>query len=265
MKKKLCVISLIIIILINVLAMTVHAALSFTTTMTANNTKINPGSEVVISVKLSSLQVGENGINIFTAVLGYDTNVFEILTDAGIEGSNGWQSSYNANNGKVTLTKTSYVNSDEEIMQISLKVKSGVANGTKGSVSLSNVAASTPDDEIGASNVSTTITVGGTGSTTEPDEPSSNIVSNQVSNIIIIGNQTTNQVANQTTNQVANQSYSNSTTNGVIPGITNQIDNQTGEDIPYTGSESTAIVQIIVGIIIIALLLYRKIYSLEDV
>ena len=44
--------------------------------------------------------------------------------------------------------------------EITLKVKSDVEDGTKGSVELSNVRASTPDDEIGGSNISTTITVG---------------------------------------------------------------------------------------------------------
>ena len=259
MKKKLYVVFIMILILINILAINV-SALSFTTTMTSNNTKIEAGNEVVISVKLSSLVVGENGINIFTATLGYDADVFETLTETNIEGSNDWQTAYNSGTGKITLTKTSYVTSDQEIMQITLKVKSDVADGTKGSIELSNVRASTPDDEIGGSNVSTTITVGNAGSSSG-NEQSENIIGNSVSNIIQIDgnrvNQTRNEVITPINNQVQNDTVVNNTVN-------NAVDNQT-EDIPYTGSESTALIQIIMGVIIIALLIYRKIYSLEDV
>lgn len=259
MKKKLYVVFIMILILINILAINV-SALSFTTSMTPNNTKIDAGNEVVVSVKLSSLVVGDNGINIFTATLGYDADVFETLTETNIEGSNDWQTAYNSGTGKVTLTKTSYVNSDQEIMQITLKVKSDVADGTKGSVELSNVRASTPDDEIGGSNVSTTITVGNANSSSGDNQPE-NIIGNSVSNIIVIdgnlANRTENKVVTPSNNQVQNDTVVNDTVNNVV-------DNQT-EDIPYTGSESTALIQIIIGIIIIALLIYRKIYSLEDV
>lgn len=264
MKKKLYVVFFMILMLINILAINV-SALSFTTTMTPSNTKIEAGTEVVVSVKLSSLEVGENGINIFTAVLGYDTDVFEVLTDTNIEGSNDWQTAYNSGTGKVTLTKTSYVKSDQEIMQITLKVKSDVADGTKGSVELSNVIASTPDDEIGGSNVSTTITVGNSGSTTtDPtDEPTEDPNDEPVSNIIVIPGNTTNQVRNDVVNNPTN---TNQNINNGLSGTTNNaLGNQTEGDMPYTGSETTAIIQIIIGIIIIALLIYRKIYSLEDV
>ena len=257
MRKKIYVVFLMIIMLINILAISV-SALSFSTTMTPSNTKIEAGTEVVVSVKLSSLEVGENGINIFTATLGYDTNVFETLTDTNIEGSNDWQSAYNSGTGKITLTKTSYVKSDQEIMQITLKVKSDVEDGTKGSVELSNVRASTPDDEIGGSNISTTITVGSAGGTTET--PVENTTNTTPSNVIVIGGNTTrNDVVTQTNTIVSNNTANTiNTENDVVA-------NQTEDDIPYTGSETTAIIQIIMGVIIIALLIYRKIYSLEDV
>ena len=261
MKKKLYVIFLMVLILINILAINV-SALSFTTSMTPNNTKIEAGNEVVVSVKLSSLEVGDNGINIFTATLGYDANVFETLTETNIEGSNDWQTAYNSGTGKITLTKTSYVNSDQEIMQITLKVKSDVSDGTKGSIELSNVRASTPDDEIGGSNVSTTITVGNTGTSSEeqPNNPPENPTENSVSNIIVIGGNT----ANQTKNEVVTPS-NNQIQNGIVGTTDNNTVNTPTEDMPYTGSETTALIQIIMGIIIIALLIYRKIYSLEDV
>ena len=257
MKKKLYVVSLMILILIYMLSISV-SALSFTTTMTPSNTKIEPGNEVVVSVKISSLEVGDDGINTFSAVLGYDSSIFETLTETNVEGSNDWKSAYATGTGKITLTKTSYANSDQEIMQITLKVKSDAVEGKKGTISLTNILAASPEAEIGGSNVSTTITVGNesTSSTEEPNTNSNSIennTANEVQNVIT-------PIQNNTTNNVTNNSLVGTTNN-----VNNVVENQVDGDMPYTGSESTAIIQIIIGVIIIALLLYRKIYSLEDV
>lgn len=258
MKKKLYVVSLMILILIYILSINV-SALSFTTTMTPSNTKIEPGTEVVVSVKISSLEVGDDGINTFSAVLGYDASIFETLTETNVEGSNDWKSAYATGTGRITLTKTSYANSDQEIMQITLKVKADAAEGKKGTISLTNILAASPESEIGGSNVSTTITVGNE-SSSSTEEPNTNSTTNEVNN------NTTNETQNIIT-PVRNIT-TNNTNNGTV-GITNDtnnvVENQVDGDMPYTGSESTAIIQIIIGIIIIALLLYRKIYSLEDV
>ena len=258
MKKRVYVLFL-IIFMINILTITVNAALSFTTSMTANNTKVEPGAEVVVSVKLSSIDVGEQGINTFSAQLGYDVNVFEVLTDTNVEGSNDWKSSYYSGTGRVTLTNTSFINSDEEMMQITLKVKSDVEDGTKGTVSLTNIIAANPDTEISASDVSTTITVGEERG--EPANPGTIIVNkvnnNTVNNGAVIV-PTTNNVVNKpnTVNNIINNNTTNNTTNGI---------QQSEDDIPYTGTETDAFMKIIVGIIIIALLLYRKIYMLGDI
>ena len=159
MKKKLYIVSLMMLIIINMLSINV-SALGFSVTMTPSSTKVNPGNEVVVSVKVSSLNVGDDGINTLSAALGYDATVFEVLSAANVEGSNSWLASYNPGTSRITLTKTSFVNSDEEICQISLKVKNDLDNGTKGTITLSNILAANPESEFSSSNVSTTITVG---------------------------------------------------------------------------------------------------------
>lgn len=265
MKKKLYVVFLITILMINILTINVNAALSFTTSMTPSSTKVEPGAEVNVFVKVSSLQVGDKGINTFSAQLGYDANVFEFVTETNIEGSNDWKASYYTGTGRITLTNTSFINSDEEIMQITLKVKSDVAEGTKGTVSLTNILSANPDDEISTSNVETTIIVGDESSS----EPSPNTNSINPGTVVVnkIENKIENKVENNIRNNIANNSSVITPINNSVNSTNNSVNQiqQAEDDIPYTGTETEAFVKIIVGVIIIALLIYRKIYMLEDI
>ena len=58
MKRKLYVVFLLMFLLIGALAINV-SAYSFTTSMTPNRTKVSDATEVVITVKVSNLDVGE--------------------------------------------------------------------------------------------------------------------------------------------------------------------------------------------------------------
>lgn len=265
MRRKLCVVTIILILLINIFAMNVKA-ISFSTTMTPNNTKVPAGGEFMVIVKLSNLDVGEDGINTYTAILGYDSEVFEPLTGSSVEGSNSWMAAYASGSGKITLTKTTLVKSDEEIMQISLKVKDGVADGTKGEISLSGIFAASPESELSCSDVSTTITVGSTsggGST-------SNIITNNVPSQIPV--EISNNSVNINSNKVSNNASNiNSNVNNKINvyNTTNNTDNIYGNendsDMPYTGTETADFIRVTVGIIIIALLIYRKMKEYDEV
>ena len=282
MRKKCCILLLIIILLVSLLSVNALAAdLSFTTTMTPSSTKVDEATEVVVTVSVSNLSVGDNGINSFSAYLNYDTTVFETLTDSSVEGLNSWSSTYSTSSGQVVLVKNSFVNSDEEIMQISLKVKSGVDDGTSGTVSLTNIVASNSEDDISGTNVSTTITVGTASTTVNPSTNSTtNSNSSSSSGNTTILNITTNNNTSTTTNATNSSNLSNNTNS--VASTSNSTGNSTGSvnstsnvssssnevtdsDIVYTGTESSAFIKIILGVILVSLAIYIKIRRLEEI
>jgi hypothetical protein len=245
------------ILIISILTVSA-SALSFTTSMTASNQKVTAATEVVVTVKISNLDVGDNGLNSFTANLYYDSDVFESLTDSSIEGLNGWIAAYSSGTGKMTLQKSSFVKSDEEIVQISLKTKSGLADNTQGEVKLSQIIASNSVDEISANSVSTTITISSATSNTIIEIPTNNTVNNIVENNVINITPTNNTNTINTTNNT-NETNNVNITNNVI------VDNTVENDMPYTGSESSSLSKIIIGIILLAMVAYIKIERMKDI
>lgn len=263
-KRFLIVILLIMFLVTSILSVNVSAAdsnYSFTVTMTANNTKVEPGSEVLVAVKVSNLNAGDNGINGFSAILSYDTDLFEPLTESSVDGVDGWKASYEKS--KVQLYKDKYQKTDGEIMQISLKTKADVAVGTQGDIKLSTIKASNSVDEIGTKDVSTSITIGnGNDSGTVipinntptnnpiPIQPNNNTPQTPVNivptNNSIVRNTTTDNVVDDLSNET-------NTSNGI------QVVNESDDDMPYTGTDSDALARIIIGVIFIALVMYIKI------
>lgn len=251
MKKRLNCILLVFILIFSLLTVVSNAAdLSFTTTMTPSKTSVTEATEVNVTVKVSNLNVGTNGINTFSANLSYDTDVFETLTDSSVEGLNNWSSTYSASSGKILLSKNSFVNSDEEIMQITLKTKSGVTAGTQGTVSLSGIQASNSESKIDSTNVSTTITVGTSSTGTVKINPTTNNTNATNNTNSVPANNTTN------TNVVNNTNMVNTNTN---------IANKATTNIPYTGPSEDAFIKIILGVVLVALAIYIKIRKMDEI
>jgi hypothetical protein len=255
-----------LIMILSISVLTVKAsALSFTTTMTASNQKVTSATEVIITVKVSNLDVGDNGINSFSANLYYDSDVFETTTDSSVEGLNGWKAAYAPGTGKLTLQKSSFVKSDEEIMQISLKTKGGLSDNTQGEVKLSQIIASNSVDEISANSVSTTITIASASSSINiiPVDNTVNTTNNTVE--ITPENNTVSITPINTTNNTNNTNNATNITNNI--NTTNNItnDNTVSNNMPYTGSESSSLSKIIIGIILIAMVAYIKIERMKDI
>ena len=275
MRKKLFIIvSLIIILMTNILSITVFAADddessgSFTLTMNATNSKVAPGGEVLITVKISSLKVGDSGISQFSAYLDYDTDVFEQLTESSVDGTDGWKPSYNVGTKKIQLYREKALKTDGEIMQISLKTKSDVEDGTQGKISFSSIFVSDSINEFSTQPISTSITVT---SSTGPGAigSGSNTPTNSQPIPLNIGVSTTpqNQIAqpvNNTVNNVVNNVVNN-TVNNVVNNSSNEIEvvNEVDSDMPYTGADDDALIRIIVGVIFIGLVMYIKIEKMN--
>ncbi len=256
MERKILKIAIIAVLLVCVCSSLVNA-LSFTVSMTPSSKVVPNSTEFTVEVKVSNLDVGANGINTLSGFLSYDNNIFETINESSIEGRNGWSHSYNAeNDGKVTLTKTSFVKTEEEVFQITFKTKSAEAvKEGKGLIQFKGIKASNSASEITASDISIEITIG------EEETPTGNATG---SGTISVTPGTTNTNTNTNTNKVTNtNTNTNKNTNKVTNTNTNtnkvkpyvNTTNTTGENIPYTGVEDT-IMYLIGAIVIIAIVFY---------
>ena len=271
MKKRLLHI-IIIFCLVTILLMDVVSAFGLSVFMTPSTTNVQASSELTIKVKVSNLDVGENGINTFSATLYYDKDVFEELVSDNVSGLNNWTASYAPDTGKVTLFKTTFVNSDEELFQVSLKTKSAVTKNS-GIVSLKNIIVGNGDDEISSSEVSTSISIG-SGITITPSNnntatnsivntSTNNLISNRVNNTSI---SITNKINNVSNYNNTNTSISNKLNNSIYKN-NNTINNNesiTNESVPYTGTRENVRIALIV-LLVVAGYIYIKFEKLNKV
>lgn len=259
MKRKFSFILIIFVLILSLFTINANAAeLSFTTTLTPSSTTVSEATEVIITVSVTNLNVGDSGINAFSAYLSYDSDVFETLTDSSVEGLNSWVSTYTASSGQIFLTKNSFVNSDEEIMQITLKTKEGVAEGTEGTVSLTGIVVQNSEDDISGDNVSTTITVG-----TETSNGDETNTTNSTDAPIVITPITNNANSTNTENETDTSNTGNSSSYNITNINTNT--NESEDNIPYTGPTEDAFIKIILGVVLIALAIYIKIRKMDDI
>lgn len=252
--KKLICINLMILFVI--FTMTISAsALSFTATMTPSATTVAESTEFTVTVKVSNLDVGTNGINSLKGYLKYDTEVFDTISESSIEGLNSWTAKYDATTGKIELTKNTFVTSTQEVFQIAFKTKSGVS-GKSGTISYSNIVASNSESDISATDISTSITVG-TGTSSE------NKVENNTAVAPIIATTNTNTANNTTnTNVVANNTTNNTINNPINSQVSSYTNTTSENDMPKTGVDDTLLALVFVAIAV-AMVFYIKIEKLN--
>lgn len=269
MERKILKIAIIAMLLVCVCA-TITSALSFSVTMTPSKKVVPASTEFTVEIKVSNLDVGTNGINTLSGNLIYDDEVFETIGESSIEGRNGWSHSFNPeNDGKITLTKMSFVKTDEEVFQVTFKTKAQEElKTTKGLIQFKGVSASNSASEIIASDVSVEITIGeesaedGDVNVTPNNTANANTTNNNNNNnnnsnkntanttgnkIGITPSNTANKNTTNTTNTNTNKANTNTNTNKansntnkntnkeVSPYVNST--NTTNEDIPYAGAE----------------------------
>lgn len=249
---------LIMIMLLVIAVSTVAQAASFTATMTPSSTTVAPETEFTVTVKISNLDVGNNGINSLSGYLTYDDSVFETINESSIEGVNDWKPTFSSDNGRITLLKTQFVNTEEAVFQITFKTKSetDLKKKTSGIIKLSQVVASNSQDDITASDISTTITI---------STATANETTNTATNSLVLKTNTTTKnttIKNTTTNNTVKNTVTNTTGNAVGAAVNTTknttVYNTVGEeDIPYTGVEDT-IVYVLFVAIAMALVFYIK-------
>lgn len=274
MKKILC--SILMIIMILGVLTTKVSALSFTPTIAASKQTVPEQQEFTVTIKVSNLDVGANGINVLEGTISYDTAIFETITESSIEGLNSWQMEYDESSKKIKAVKTTFVKTEEQVFQITLKTKSGVT-GKEGIVAFSNVSASNSESKISANDVSTTIKVG-TETEPTPTPISINSLINVTTNTTTNTNTTANTATNTNTNtkinsiinstNTTNNRVTNNTINNKVNGTntagSNYNTNSSNQNIAYAGVED-GIVKLIFGIVIIAVLAFWRYHSLKEI
>ena len=221
MKKKINYIILITILLVCALVTSVFAY-SFTVSLTPSATNVAPGKEFIVTLKVSNIDAGDSGISALSGVLSYDTSAFEPITESSIDELSGWTVQYNTTTGKITAYKTSFVNSEEEVLQITMKTLSGnTVAGKSGTIKFDSVVATNNETDISAKSVSTSIN---------------------------ISSGSTNRTTNKTNNTAKNNVVRNVPVNNVVPTVVNNkvpeppVENQTKEEIPYTGTSDIVLI-----------------------
>lgn len=159
-------------------------------TPTPSSTKLNEGEEITITLELSNIKMGQDGINTFGGKLEYDENVFEKITSDDISSQNNWSIAYNdeetAKKGTFLATINTGTSKNQVIGIIKLKVKTNLKSQDTEIkfTSLSSVAEDTVklDDQ--------TLKFSVTGTVVPDDDKKDDDKNNTVENTIVIGNVT---------------------------------------------------------------------------
>ncbi len=267
MKKRILKV-VIVMTLLALVYSTIVNALSFTVTMTPSSTTVPESTEFSVVVKVSNIDINnENGINQLSGYLKYDEDVFETINESRIDGSNGWNATYEPDNeGKISLTKTTFVETEENVFQITFKTKEGT-NGKTGKIQFTKIMASNSETETSASDISITIEVGNSGSANSQNGSVNgsatiqklNSSSNTNTNTNVNSNTNTNKNTNTNTN--ANTNVNTNTNRNTNVNSSNRIQNDStnssDDNIPYTGVEDT-VMYIIGVIVVVAIIFYIK-------
>lgn len=258
MKRKFLLIILVILLVSVLLINTVNAS-SFSASMTASKNTVAEATEFTITVKVSNIDAGVNGINSVSGIFSYDTKVFETITSSSISGLNGWQPNYFPDTGKIILLKTSYAKTDEDVLQVTLKTKAGTS-GKSGVVSFKGVVASDSTVDIPASDISTTITVGNA-SNSQGEGNTSN--TNTQAPIQINTSVPSTNTANNALNTNTNTNITNNVVTSTVNNTPNNVVVQESGDIPYTGA-SDNIMRAIFVVLVLAGISYFKYESIKE-
>ena len=222
-------ISKVAIVTLIVLALFVSQAFALSATLTLEpNTKQVPlNGEFTVAVKANNI-TDEVGLTKVEAVLSYDENAIQPVTDANIQGANGWGIQYESATKKITasIRQGALKESGKEIFQITFKTKSSISSAAAPTVTGTNTSVSTTPSTVAPVTGSTTNTIAPTTGTTPVignanginTTPSSTATT--PSTVAPVTGSTTNTVApvtGSTTNTIAPVSGATSNTSSTSP------------------------------------------------
>lgn len=177
--KKVSKVLLVTIFLIGIFTVTVNAD-SFKFNVKANQTSLKPGDTVEINMNISDIDAGDLGINTLEAILEYDSNVFEEVSQSNFSSKNNWSLTYNSedteNKGKfLAVIVTTGVKENQDIGTLTLKVKNSAQN-TNTTVTLKNVASNNGETLINETDKAITFKIESDNNANKPNTGNPGIV-----------------------------------------------------------------------------------------
>ena len=145
--KKL--ISMIVTIMVLVLTSTIsNASTRVEASLISTSQKLYKGDPVVFTLKLDTFQEIKYGINAYQGTFVYDKAIFEEVKESDFKVMNGWEGlQYNPNTSEFVLYKKAGTTLEEDVVQVSLKVKEGV-KATKTEVKMEYMVTSQGKNDI---------------------------------------------------------------------------------------------------------------------
>ena len=168
MGKTKKILMIIILTTMMMLGANVYAAgNSFKATVTPTTGTLKPGEEITITVAVSDINMGENGINALESTIKYDSNIFESVKASDIQSFNNWSTTYNDEasslNGKfLAVNLSAGIKEDMNIQSVTFKVKEDIAQTTTTQIDFKDVTSNDGKDlvNVGTKSVKLTINAG---------------------------------------------------------------------------------------------------------
>lgn len=119
---------------------------------------------MTITIGVSDINMGANGINTLEGKIKYDENIFETVKSSSIQSLNNWTTTYNDEsstlNGKfLAVNLSSGIKENTSIFKVTLKVKQEVKNTTNTQVDFENITSNDGTDLINVGNKSVNVTI----------------------------------------------------------------------------------------------------------
>ena len=266
-------ISKVAIVTLIVLALFVSQAFALSATLTLEpNTKQVPlNGEFTVAVKANNI-TDEVGLTKVEAVLSYDENAIQPVTDANIQGTNGWGIQYESATKKITasIRQGSLKESGKEIFQITFKTKSSISSASTPTVTGTNTSVSTPNTVAPVTGSTPNTVAPVTGSTPNTIAPVSGATSNTSSTSPVTATINLKQI--KYSNGVQTVNGTDVSTSVTVGGnITKAPETKVTEPlkttkeepkkIPHTGIEDAPVVLLIAlaGVAVISFIGYRRV------
>lgn len=242
--KILAIMEIMILMIISLITTVTASSETFNVTITANKTELKPGEEITITVGVSDINMGENGINTLEGKIEYDKELFEEIKSSSIQSLNNWSTTYNDEssnlNGKfLSVSLSAGIKENTQIFKVTLKAKQEIKNTTDTQISFKNITSNDGTNLVSIGTKTTKLKVSAT-STNEPtteeptEEPNKDLGKNE-----IIG--TTDKTADKSTDKT-----------------------QSTKQIPKTG-KSLAIISAVLVTVIAIVILGIKNRSMRDI
>ena len=256
--------------------------------MVPNRTQLNQGETVVYEIKASQINAG-NGILLFQSLIIYDANVFDCRIES--DDNREWNMTGFVDN-YLTMARSSLTGSsnDQTIAKVALTAKTNVASSIQ-TVGLKNISLTVDGDEsFRVQDVSTNITVG---TIADNNNNSSNNGNNNGGQVIYDssingqtldnGNNNSGQLLNNDNNNSGQLLNNNNNNNGQLLNNSNnqgQSQNNNNEtstkkstnknkesntDIPQTGTNEAVLMIVLILIVGITIVFYKKYSNLRDI